>query len=107
MRLIGHLKNEASAKTFGGYLLSLEIRNMVEQDSEGWAVWIYSEDQIEKGSLALNDYLQNPTDRKYQSGAETAVAVEQRQQREQEAFAKRVRTADQIFKRSDAAPLTL
>jgi GlpG protein len=106
MRLIGHLKNEASAKTFGGYLSSLDIRNMVEPDSDGWAVWIYSEDQIEKGSLALTDYLQNPADRKYEHGAETAVATEQQQQREQAAFAKRVRTADQIFKRSDAAPLT-
>jgi GlpG protein len=107
MRLIGHLKNEANAKTFGGYLSSLEIRNMVEPDSDGWAVWIYSEDQVEKGNLALTDYLQNPADRKYQTGAETAAIAEQRQQREQADFAKRVRTAEQIFKRSDAAPLTL
>jgi GlpG protein len=107
MRLIGHLKNEASARTFGGYLSSLEIRNMVEPDSEGWAVWIYSEDQIQKGSQALTAYLQNPADRNFQNAAETAAASEQRQRREETAFAKRVRTADQIWKRSDTAPLTL
>ena len=107
MRLIGHLKSEASARTFGGYLSSLDIRNMVEPDSEGWAVWIYSEDQIEKGNQALTAYLQNPADRTFQNAAETAVASEQRQRREEAAFAKRVRTADQIWKRSDTAPLTL
>jgi GlpG protein len=107
MRMIGHLKSEASAKTFGGYLSSLEIRNMVEPDSEGWAVWIYSEDQIEKGTQALATYLQNPADKSFQAAAETAAAIEQRKRREEAAFTKRVRTADQIFKRSDTAPVTL
>jgi GlpG protein len=107
MRMIGHLKNEASARTFGGYLSSQDIRNMVEPDSEGWAVWIYSEDQIEKGSQALTAYLQNPSDRSFQNAADSAIASEQRQRREQAAFAKRVRTADQIWRRSDVAPLTL
>ncbi|HUD48088.1 MAG TPA: rhomboid family intramembrane serine protease [Candidatus Baltobacteraceae bacterium] len=107
MRMIGHLKSEASARTFGGYLSSQDIRNMVEPDSEGWAVWIYSEDQIEKGSQALTAYLQNPSDRSFQNAADSAIASEQRQRGEQAAFAKRVRTADQIWRRSDVAPLTL
>ncbi len=80
---------------------------MVEPDSQGWAVWIYSEDQIESGSQALEAFLKNPADRSFQNAAETAAAAEQRQRREQAAFSKRVRTADQIWKRSDTAPLTL
>jgi GlpG protein len=107
MRLIGHLKSEASARTFGGYLSSLDIRNMVEPDAEGWAVWIYSEDQIETGSQALTAYLRNPADRSFQNAAEAAAASEQRQRREEAASAKRVLTADQIWRRSDTAPLTL
>jgi GlpG protein len=107
MRLIGHLQSEASAKTFGGYLSSLNIRNMVEPDPEGWAVWVYSEDQIETGSNALTAFLQNPSDRSFQAGAQLASAAEDRQRKEEAAFSKRVRTADQIFKRSDTAPLTL
>ncbi|HEY3857245.1 MAG TPA: rhomboid family intramembrane serine protease [Verrucomicrobiae bacterium] len=105
--MIGHLKNEASARTFGGYLSSLEIRNMVEPDSEGWAVWIYSEDQIEKGYQALTDYIKNPTDRSFQQGADSAAAAEIREQKEQAAFEKRVRTADQVFQGSNTAPVTL
>jgi GlpG protein len=107
MRLIGHLQSEASARTFGGYLSSLDIRNMVEPDPEGWAVWIYSEDQIETGSRALTAYLQNPSDRTFQAAAQLASASQARQRKDDAAFTKRVRTADQIFKRSDTAPLTL
>jgi GlpG protein len=106
MRLIGHLKSEDSARTFGGYLSSLDIRNMVEPDAEGWAVWIYSEDQIEKGNQALTAYLQNPADRSFQKGADSVAALEERQRKEHAAFAKRVRTADQIWNRSGRTPLT-
>jgi GlpG protein len=80
---------------------------MVEPDAEGWAVWVYSEDQIETGSQALTAYLQNPADRSFQKAADSAAASEQLQRREQAAFAKRVRTADQIWHRSDKAPLTM
>jgi GlpG protein len=106
MRMIGHVKNEASAKTFGGYLSSLDIRNMVEPDADGWAVWIYSEDQIEKGNDALAAFLKNPGNPSFQRGAESAAASEERQRKEEAAFAKRVRTADQIWHRSDTTPLT-
>jgi GlpG protein len=107
MRLIGHLNSEASAKTFGGYLSSLNIPNMVEPDAKGWAIWVYSEDQIETGSQALTAYLRNPSDRTFQNAAAAAASAEQRQREEQTAYSKRVRTADQIFRRSGTAPLTL
>jgi GlpG protein len=79
---------------------------MVEPDAEGWAVWIYSEDQIEKGNEALAAYNQNPADSKYFNGAQAAIATELKEKREHAAFTKRVRTADQIFRRSNSAPLT-
>ena len=40
MRLIGHLKNEASANTLADYLVSVDIRNQVEPDAEGWAIFV-------------------------------------------------------------------
>jgi GlpG protein len=107
MRLIGHLKNEAFARTFADYLASRDIRNLVESDAEGWAVWIYSEDQIESGQEALAAYLQDPANAKYQLAAKAAAVLERRQRREEEAAAKRVHTRDQIWSRSGRAPLTL
>jgi len=106
MRLITHLPDETSAKTFAGYLGSLDIRNQIEPDSGGWAVWIHSEDQIEAGRQALTAYLKNPGDAKFRRAAEAVATVEKNRQREEIAAAKRVRTADQLWNRSGRTPLT-
>ena len=107
MRLIGHLKNEASAKTFSGYLVSKEIRNLVEPDAEGWAIWIHSEDQLEAGQQALAAYVQDASDPKYQIASQKALALDVVRQREEAKAAKRIRGPDQIWSRSGLAPLTL
>jgi len=78
MRLIGHVKNESSAKTLADYLASLDIRNLVEPDSDGWAVWVYSEDQLEAGHQALSSYLQNPGDLRYQQAGAAAAALQEK-----------------------------
>jgi GlpG protein len=106
MRLIGHLQNETSAKTLGDYLVSLDIRNMVEPDGEGWAVWIYSEDQIEAGRQALTNFLSNPTDAKYQKARQAAAAVEEKERRDTEKSQKRVRTPDRIWAAGSIGPVT-
>jgi len=107
MRLIGHLKSEASAKTFSGFLVSRDIRNLVEPDAEGWAVWIHSEDQIEAGQKALAVYLQNPGNKEYQNAAQAAETIERQQRREEAKAAKRIIGRDRIWNRSGLAPLTL
>jgi GlpG protein len=107
MRMIGHLKNEASAKAFSGYLASTNVRHLVEPDAEGWAVWIHSEDQIESGQQALAAYLQNPADKKYQDASQAAEAMERQQRREDAKAAKRVHDRDRIWARAGLAPLTL
>jgi hypothetical protein len=94
MRLIGHLKNESSAKTLGDYLVSLDIRNLVEPDAEGWAIWVYSEDQIEAGRQALSNYLHNPGDSKFEHASQNAAVVEERKRREKAKFDERVHTPD-------------
>src|SRR5580658_2423353 len=104
MRLIGHLKNEASAKTFSGYLASLDIRNLIEPDAEGWAVWIHSEDQIEPGQQALAAFVQNPSDKKYQAASQAAVANENLRLRDEAQAAKRFHDRDRIWARSNLAP---
>jgi GlpG protein len=106
MRLIAHLPDETSAKTFAGYLVSLDIRNQIEPDTGGWAVWIHSEDQIEAGRQALTAYLKNPADAKYRQAAEATATIEKNRQREEIAAAKRVRTASQLWSRSGRTPLT-
>jgi GlpG protein len=107
MRLIGHLQNESSAKTLGDYLVSLDIRNLVEPDADGWAVWIYSEDQIEAGRQALASFLANPRDNKFQNASQNAAAVIERQEKAQTEFEKRVRTPNQIWLSGAIGPATV
>ena len=107
MRLIGHLQNESSAKTLADYLVSLEIRNLVEPDAGAWAVWIYSEDQIEAGRQALASFLANPGDSKFLQARQKAAAVEERHRQERAKFDERVRTPDRIWTSSAVGPTTL
>lgn len=89
MRLIGHLKNESSAKTLADYLVSLDIRSLVEPDAEGWAIWVYSEDQIEAGREALSNYLHNPGDSRFQHASQNAAVVVERKRQEKAKFDER------------------
>ncbi len=107
MRLIGHLKTEASARTFGDYLTSVNIRNMVEPESDGWAVWVYAEDQIEAGHRALAGYMQNPDDLKFQRASDTAAAIRQREKQTAAQFAKRIHTRATLWPASGFGSLTL
>ena len=109
MRLIGHVTGEANAQIFSDYLSSMEIKSSVDHDSDDkWAIWIYSEDQVEAGKKHLADYLAHPSDPKYLQGARR---VEQVQSREREAEAKlseRVFTRETIFRSNMAVgPVTL
>lgn len=97
MRLIGHLKTEASARTFGDYLTSVNIRNLVEPESDSWAVWVYAEDQIDAGHSALAGYLENPADAKFQRASEAATAIRQREKQNETQYAKRVRTRANLW----------
>src|ERR1035441_4980705 len=107
MRLIGHLKNESSAKTLADYLVSLDIRNLVEPDAVSFAIGVYSEDQIEAGRQALSNYLLNPGDSIFQHARQNAAVVDERKRLEKAKFDKRVHTPDRIWVSSTIGPTTL
>jgi GlpG protein len=108
MRLIGRLNTEPNARTFGDYLTSLEIRNTVEPEADGqWAVWVYSEDQLDAAGKALADYLANPNDPKFRRASAKAGAMRQREEKEKTDFAKRVLTRETMWGSFTLGPLTL
>jgi GlpG protein len=108
MRLIGRLNSESNAKTFGDYLTCLDIRNTVEPEPDGqWAVWVYSEDQLEAASQALADYHGNSSDAKFRRASAKAGAIRQREEDEKSEFAKRVVTGETMWGGFDLGPLTM
>ena len=108
MRLIGHTQDEASARTLGDYMASLNVRNLIEPDTDGsWAVWVHAEDQLEQGRQILEQFLKNPKDPRFIKARGAATALSERDQQEQETYAKRVYTSKSIWLDARIGPVTL
>ena len=97
MRIIGHLPNESSAATFSDFLYVQGITNQVEAEKDGWAIWIHSEDQLERARDFLSNYLGNPRDPRYEKDSQRAAEQRQREQAEAAAVQKRVYGRDRLF----------
>lgn len=90
MRVIGHLPSEASALIFSDYLYVQGIVNQVDEETEGWGVWIHSEDEISRARAILEAYRHSPDDPKYRKKAGLAGARRARETADEEAAERRV-----------------
>jgi GlpG protein len=101
--LIGHVTGEANAQLFSGYLSSLEIKSSIEPDAENkWAIWIYSEDQVDAGKQHLAEYLAHPSDPKFSLGARQGEKVQSKEREAEAKLGERVYTRETIFRSSAA-----
>lgn len=98
MRIIGHLPNEASAATFSDFLYVEGITNLIEAEKEGWAVWIHSEDQLERARDLLSSYLGNPKDPKYKNKSPQVAELKEREAQDHKAAEKRVYDRGRLFR---------
>ena len=96
--MIGHLPSETSAVAFSDFLYVEGISNLVEAEKEGWAVWIHSEDQLEKAKELFLSYLGNPKDPKYQKNSRQAAELKDRERHDEEAAAERVYDRKRLFR---------
>jgi len=74
MRLIGHLDSEARAQVLGDYLFTEDIDNLVEEEGSAWAIWVHSEESVDKAKHLMEEFLRSPDDRKYRQAVHTAKA---------------------------------
>jgi len=77
MRLIGHLESPGAAATFSQYLQIQGITNELEQEHNRWAVWVHSEDELDKAKTLLSGYLGNPEHPRFRVAALTRALVPQ------------------------------
>src|SRR4051812_15416528 len=99
MRLIGHLADESTAKTFADYLYVQGIQNQLEHEmTDGWGIWISDEDQLDHASGLLVAYRQNPDDPKYQAGGKTAGKLRAKEEDDKEAYHKKIRNRRDLFR---------
>src|SRR5438445_1018971 len=98
MRMIGHLENEASARTFSDFLYAHGIENQIEPERNGtWALWIHAEEQMESAQILFKGYRENPQDPKYAQSAKVAREKWEREQREEAAAKKRFFDRRRLF----------
>src|SRR5687767_1246757 len=110
MRLIGHLPNESSAATFSDFLYVQGIHNQVEHEGDSWAIWIHSEDELEKARELLNGFRSNPNDSKFHKHARRATELKAKEEKENEEAQKRYFDSTRVFKSTvpyGVGPLTI
>src|ERR1041385_6513849 len=110
MRLIGHLAEETSARAFADYLYVQGIENQLDHDkNDGWGIWISDEDKITRANDLLTEFRKNPGDPKYVKEARGAEELRAKEQKDQEAYRKRLRGRRHLFRSLTAygfGPLT-
>ena len=99
MRLIGHLANESTARTFGDFLYVQGIENRIEVQQEGGcAVWVNDEDKIQGATQLLEQFRANPADAKFKTGAQGAASLRAKEEKDLEAYQKRLRGRRHLFR---------
>ncbi|MDQ3438842.1 MAG: rhomboid family intramembrane serine protease [Planctomycetota bacterium] len=89
MRQIGSIPDETDAKRFGDYLLSAGMKNHVEEDSSGWAVWVEDDDKLDAAKAELEAFRANSTDAKYSTASRKAEKIRVEEEKKQKRLAKR------------------
>jgi GlpG protein len=99
MRLIGHLADEQTARTFADYLYVQKIQSHVEfEKAEGWGIWINDEDRIEQAAGLLTAFRANPTDPKYQAQAKGAADLRAEAKKDEAEYRKKQRDRRHLFR---------
>jgi GlpG protein len=97
LRQIGTLPKGNDPKVFADYLLTLGIKTRIDEQSDGWLLWIYDEDRIPQARDELQGYLTRPDDARYQSAVDAALAIRRQQQELDKQFRKNYREVSDLW----------
>jgi GlpG protein len=97
MRQIGHLEDEASARTFGDFLYVQGVENEIEAEpSHGWAVWIHAEEDLERATQLLGEFRADPTQPQFHEKAAAAKQLRTQKEKEHAEFVRKSASGRQI-----------
>jgi GlpG protein len=89
MRQLVTLPSAETAQTLADYLLTLHIETKLEQQPDGWVVWVRDEDQVAHARRELEEFNRNPADPRYISAPRQAEALRRQRQRDDASFHRR------------------
>ncbi|MED5448483.1 MAG: hypothetical protein VYA62_09675, partial [Planctomycetota bacterium] len=76
MRHIGSLPDQATARRFRAWLLSLDMANDIEQEDERWTIWVHDEDLVESARAELENFRSEPRSDLYVQAERALEAAE-------------------------------
>jgi GlpG protein len=107
MRQLATLPDEHAAQALADYLLTLAIDTQVNQEPEGWVVWVRDEDRLPQARAELAEFTRNPADPRFTNAARTAEALRMRQVRDDAAYQrKQINLRDRWADRAGRPALT-
>lgn len=89
MRQLTTLASADAARSLADYLLTLKIDTQLEQQPDGWAIWVRDEDHLPRARQELEEFTRNPSDPRYQAVAQEAKSLRQRKRQEDAAYFRR------------------
>lgn len=101
MRQIANFPNADKARTLADYLLTLKIDTRLEQETDGWALWVCDEDHLPRARQELEEFTRNPSDPRYQAVNQEADSLRQRKRQEDAAYFRR----QERFNRRMSSPI--
>jgi GlpG protein len=97
VRQIGKLPKGQDHKVFSDYLLTLGIKTRADEQPDGWNVWVYNEDQLERASDELQNFLDRPDDPVYRHANEAAQTIRRQEQALDKQFQKNYREVSDLW----------
>lgn len=97
MRQIGTLPKDLDPRAFVDYMLSLGMKTRIDDRPEGWHVWIYNEDHIQKARDELEGYIRQPGDPRYRSASQNAEAIRRNEKQLEKKFRKNYRDSSDVW----------
>ena len=97
MRQIGTLPKGLDPKVFADYLLSLGIKSRVDDQLDGWQLWIYNEDHFARARDELQAYMSAPDAPQYRDAVRAAEAVRRKQEQIDRQFRKNDRRVADLW----------
>jgi GlpG protein len=89
MRQLATLPSADAARALADYLLTLRIDTKLEQQSDGWALWVRDEDQVPRARQELEEFNRNPHDPRYTASSREAEALRRQKASEEKAYHRR------------------
>jgi len=97
VRQIGTLPKSLDPKVFADYRLWLGIKTRVDDQPEGWQLWIYNEDHFTRARDELHSYVSAPDSPQYRDAEQAAQAVRRKQEQIDRQFRKHDRRVADLW----------